>query len=104
MLAHPAVGDPGPNAVIEALAMAKAIVTVDDSGPAEIVVDGESGLVGPADDVDRLAANIIGAAREPRAPGRARPERALRALEHFDMRRVADEMETLVYRRVLGLE
>jgi glycosyltransferase involved in cell wall biosynthesis len=104
VLAHPAVGDPGPNALIEALAMAKAIVTVDDGGSAEIVVDGESGLVGPADDVDRLAANIVALVESPELRAELGRNARRRAVQHFDMRRVADEMETLVYRRVLGLD
>ena len=102
VLVHPAVGDPSPNALIEALSMAKAIVTVDDGGPPEIVVHGESGLVGPADDVDRLAANIIALLESPDLRRELGRNARIRALQHFDMRRVADEMETLVYRRVLG--
>jgi len=104
VLAHPAVGDPGPNALIEALAMAKAVVTVDDGGSAEIVVDGESGLVGPADDVGRLAANILSLLESPEFRAELGRNARARAVQHFDMRRVADEMETLVYRRVLGLD
>ena len=104
VLAHPAVGDPGPNALIEALAMAKAIVTVDDGGSAEIVVNGESGLVGPADDVDRLAANILALLESPELRAELGRNARARAVRHFDMRRVAAEMETLVYRRVLGLD
>jgi glycosyltransferase involved in cell wall biosynthesis len=104
VLAHPAVGDPGPNALIEALAMAKAIVTVDDGGSAEIVVDRESGLVGPVDDVDRLAANIVALLESPDLRMELGRNARRRAVQHFDMRRVADEMETLVYRRVLGLD
>ena len=102
VLAHPAVGDPGPNALIEALSMAKAIVTVDDGGSAEIVVDGRSGLVGPVDDVDSLAANITELLESPELRQELGQNARARALQHFDMRRVADEMETLVYRRVLG--
>jgi glycosyltransferase involved in cell wall biosynthesis len=104
VVAHPAVGDPSPNAVIEALSMARAIVTVDDGGPAEMVVHGESGLVGPADDVDSLAANIIALLESPELRQQLGRNARSRALQHFDMRRVADQMETLVYRRVLGLE
>ena len=104
VIAHPAVGDPGPNAVIEALSMGKAIVTVDDSGPAEIVVDGESGLVGPADDVDRLAANISVLLESPQLREELGRNARIRAIQRFDMRRVADQMEMLAYRRVLGLE
>ena len=104
VFAHPAVGDPGPNALIEALAMAKAIVTVDDGGSAEIVVNGESGLVGPVDDVDRMAANIVALLESPELRAELGRNARARAVQHFDMRRVADEMETLVYRRVLGLD
>jgi glycosyltransferase involved in cell wall biosynthesis len=84
--------------------MAKAIVTVDDGGSAEIVVDRESGLVGPVDDVDRLAANIVALLESPDLRMELGRNARRRAVQHFDMRRVADEMETLVYRRVLGLD
>ncbi len=46
------------NVAIEAMATGVPVITYDRGGPAEIVVDGETGFVVPADDVDALAAAV----------------------------------------------
>ena len=46
------------NVAIEAMATGVPVVTYDRGGPAEIVVDGETGFVVPADDIGALAAAV----------------------------------------------
>jgi UDP-glucose:tetrahydrobiopterin glucosyltransferase len=46
------------NVAIEAMATGVPVITYDRGGPAEIVVDGETGFVVPADDVDALVAAV----------------------------------------------
>jgi UDP-glucose:tetrahydrobiopterin glucosyltransferase len=46
------------NVAIEAMATGVPVITYDRGGPAEIVVDGVTGFVVPADDVDALVAAV----------------------------------------------
>jgi UDP-glucose:tetrahydrobiopterin glucosyltransferase len=46
------------NVAIEAMATGVPVITYNRGGPAEIVIDGESGFVVPADDVDALVAAV----------------------------------------------
>jgi UDP-glucose:tetrahydrobiopterin glucosyltransferase len=46
------------NVAIEAMATGVPVITYDRGGPAEIVVDGETGFVVPADDIDALVAAV----------------------------------------------
>ena len=46
------------NVAIEAMATGVPVITYDRGGPAEIVVDGETGFVVPVDDVDALVAAV----------------------------------------------
>ncbi len=46
------------NVAIEAMATGVPVITYDRGGPAEIVVDGQTGFVVPADDVDALVAAV----------------------------------------------
>lgn len=46
------------NVAIEAMATGVPVITYDRGGPAEIVVDGETGFVTPADDVEALVAAV----------------------------------------------
>ncbi len=46
------------NVAIEAMATGVPVITYDRGGPAEIVIDGETGFVVPADDVDALCAAV----------------------------------------------
>ena len=44
-----------PNALLEAMALGRPVVTTSAGGSAEVVIDGESGLVVPPGDADALA-------------------------------------------------
>ena len=46
------------NVAIEAMATGVPVITYDRGGPAEIVTDGETGFVVPADDIDALVAAV----------------------------------------------
>lgn len=70
-----------PLVVLEAMAQAKPVVATAVGGTPEIVVDGETGLLVPPDDVDALAAALARLLADPElarrigAAGRARVER-----------------------------
>jgi glycosyltransferase involved in cell wall biosynthesis len=67
---HAATGGEGvTGAVREALAMAKPVVVTDVGGNRELVVHGETGLVVPARDPERLAEGILALLRDPERAG-----------------------------------
>ena len=86
-------------AIVEAMAMRKAVAALDSGGPREFVEQGKSGLLSQPDDVDGLARNIETLATddvlraEMGAYGRRHVE------EHFNPRRLADDFER-IYREV----
>jgi glycosyltransferase involved in cell wall biosynthesis len=86
-------------AVMEAMAMRKAVIALNNGGPREFVEHGKSGLLSQPDDVDGLARNIETLATddvlsaEMGAYGRRHVE------EHFKPQRLADDFER-IYREV----
>ncbi len=97
----PSVGDPCALAHIEAMAMAKPIVTVDSGGAPELVEHGKAGLVGPVDDVQALAGNLIALVDDPVRRRELGEYGRLRVLEYLNAQRMADEVEA-VYRLVVN--
>jgi glycosyltransferase involved in cell wall biosynthesis len=89
-----------PLALFEALAAGKAIVSTAVDGCAEILRDGETGLLVPARDPAALAAALLRVAHEPDL--RARLASAARAASvRYDVRTCVAEMEAL-YERLLA--
>jgi glycosyltransferase involved in cell wall biosynthesis len=84
---------------MEAMAMRKAVIALNNGGPREFVEHGKSGLLSQPDDVDGLARNIETLATddvlraEMGAYGRRHVE------EHFKPQRLADDFER-IYREV----
>ena len=74
-------------AVQEAMAVGLPVIATSSGGVPESVVDGETGLLAPADDDEAFAATIVSLARDP--AGRARMGQAGRARTErlFDVRR-----------------
>ena len=101
IFALPSVDDPCALAHIEAMAMRKPIVTVAAGGAPELVEDGKAGLVGPADDAQQLAANLITLIDDPAARRELGEYGRCRAVDYLNAKRMADEVEA-VYRTVTG--
>ncbi len=59
VLVHPALRDPFPLALLEGMALERAIVASAVGGIPEMLVDGESGRLVPPDDRDALAAAVV---------------------------------------------
>lgn len=97
VFAHPSVDDPCPLAEIEAMAMARPVVAVHAAGSAELVLDGETGLLSPPDDVDALAANLLALVEDPDRRRRLGDAGRRRVVDYLNLRRVAVEIEA-VYR------
>ncbi len=97
----PSVDDPCALAHIEAMAMAKPVVAVQAGGAPELVEDGKTGLLGPADDSEQLALNLITLIDDPVLRRELGDRGRRRVLGELNARRMADEVEA-VYRLVSG--
>jgi sugar transferase (PEP-CTERM/EpsH1 system associated) len=89
------------NTILEAMSGGLPVIATDVGGNADLVADGDTGLVVPAGDVEALALGIVRMARDPaaaRAMGRAGRERVL---QRFSLQAMLDAYEAL-YREVLG--
>lgn len=91
-----------PKTVIEAMAYAVPPIVTDTGGSAELVEDGESGLVVPPGDPKALAAAISRLARDP-ARARSMGAKARQRVDRqFNIRQTIDRTLDL-YRELLGL-
>lgn len=81
-----------PNAVLEAMAVQTPVVATDVGGTGELIVDGETGLLAPRGDVERLVAAVDRALTDTETPVRAARARAWVERERsFDARMAAVE-------------
>jgi glycosyltransferase involved in cell wall biosynthesis len=88
-----------PNVLLEAMAAGVAVVATDVGGIAEVVVDGRTGLLCPAGDVERIASSLASLISD--HPLRARLGRAARAavMERFDAQAGARRIADVLYER-----
>ncbi|MCD6360386.1 MAG: glycosyltransferase family 4 protein [Armatimonadetes bacterium] len=102
LLVLPSVNEPFGRVIIEAMAVGLPVVATSSGGVPEIVVEGETGLLVPPGEPEPLGeaiTEILAAPERARAMGSAGRERAL---QRFDVRRVAAQVEEL-YSELLGL-
>jgi glycosyltransferase involved in cell wall biosynthesis len=98
----PSFEEPFGMVYLEAMALAKPVVSLDNGGTPEVVLHGETGLLSPAGDIEALAANIRTLLEDPELRskmgerGRARVETA------FNAARLARDVER-VYQSALGI-
>lgn len=101
LLVLSSIDEPFGRVIIEAMAAELPVVATNAGGVPEIVVDGETGLLVPTEEDEPLAEAILemlgdpGRAQEMAVAGRRR------ALERFDVRRVAEQVGR-VYEEILG--
>ncbi len=98
---HPALMEGFGIAVVEAMAMGKAVVATTTGGLPEVVVQGETGLLVPPGDVETLAATVVSLLQD-----RVRREQlgrngSVRAHEHFSLDAYVANVEHL-YGQVLA--
>jgi glycosyltransferase involved in cell wall biosynthesis len=88
-----------PNVLLEAMATATAVVATDVGGIPEVVVDGRTGLLCPAGDVERIASSLALLLADHRL--RAGLGRAARAavVERFDAQASARRIADVLYER-----
>lgn len=89
-----------PNTLLEAAAAGRAMVSTAAGGAAEIVVDGETGLLVPVGDVPALAAALLRMASDPELRDRLGAGARQHVERSFGMDRFVDEFATLYEERV----
>jgi glycosyltransferase involved in cell wall biosynthesis len=89
-----------PLAVIEAMMSGLPVVASDVGGVAEAVRDGQTGILVPAGDVDALAAALRSLLDDPQRRTRYGEAGRARALAHFTVIRMVDEIDR-IYRSIL---
>jgi glycosyltransferase involved in cell wall biosynthesis len=92
--------DPLPRAVLESMAMGKPVVAFDVGGVAEMVVDGETGVLvrGVPPDVQGLASAMLRYLRNPDLVSRHGAAARARVVHDFDGKRHAKEIEDEIVR------
>lgn len=86
---------------LEAMAMRRPVISIDNGGTPEVVSHGEDGLLSPPWDVPRLADNIAGLLRDPDRRRRMGEHGRQRVLDYFNPERMARETGD-VYERMLA--
>lgn len=89
-----------PLAALEAMALGRPLIISDVGGNREAVLDGETGCVIPPRDVGAFAAAALDLMRDPVKARRLGEAGAVRARQHFSLRRMADQAAE-IYRELL---
>jgi glycosyltransferase involved in cell wall biosynthesis len=76
---------------LEAMAMARPVVAIDNGGTPEVVEHGRSGLLAPPWDIQALAANITTLIRDPELRARLGRHARQRVLDYFTAERMAQD-------------
>jgi len=85
-----------PVSILEAMAAALPVVATRHSGIPEAVLDGETGLLVAEQDVDGMAAAIIGLLTEPERAATMGGAGRHRALTHFTQERTISHLKTII--------
>ncbi len=95
ILVHPASREPFGRVLVEAMAAAKPVVAVNNGGPADIVIDGQTGWLTPPDDVQAMLEAVEALAQDDGLRTRMGGEGRQRAVAAFDVRRVGRSLTAL---------
>ena len=98
---HPALMEGFGIAVVEAMAMGKAVVATTTGGLPEVVAQGETGLLVPPGDAESLAATVVSLLRDGVRREQMGRNGRVRAHEQFSLGASVANMEQL-YGEVLG--
>lgn len=101
IFALPSFEEPFGLVFLEAMAMEKPVLAVDNGGTPEVVEHGRAGLLSPPWDVPALAANITTLVRDPALRARLGQYGRTRVLDYFNAQRMARDAEQ-AYEAVLG--
>lgn len=102
LLVSPSWREPFGMAIVEAMAAGKPVVATNRGGPAESVLDGETGLLVPPHDPAALAEAMVAILKDPNRRRRMGELGRIRAREHFTAHNYVPIIEG-VYRAALRL-
>lgn len=80
---------------LESMAMARPVVSMNNGGPAETVVEGQTGYLVPPDDPDALADRVVRLLRRPALRGRMGEAGRARVLARYTAQGYAGQMAAL---------
>lgn len=101
LLVLPSLWDPFPQAILEAMAHGRPVVTTAVDGALEMVVDGETGLLVPPGDAPALAGAVIRLLDDRALAQRMGRQGRQRVADLYDLARIVRQLETL-YQAVLA--
>ncbi len=101
LFALPSLGEHFGRVLLEAMAMAKAVVATDAGGVPEIVLDGETGLLVPPADPAAIAEAVVTLLQDPVRAARMGEAGRRRVAAEFSLSRHVEAVEAL-YREVRG--
>jgi len=81
---------------LESMAMARPVVSMNNGGPAETIVDGETGYLVPPEDPDVLAERVVALLRDPAQRKRMGAAGRARVLAHFTAAGYAQQVSQVV--------
>jgi glycosyltransferase involved in cell wall biosynthesis len=81
---------------LESMAMARPVVSMNNGGPAETMLDGETGYLVPPEDPEALADRVVALLRDPARRKRMGEAGRARVLAHFTAAGYAQEFSQLV--------
>lgn len=96
VLVHSARQETFGRVLVEAMALGKPVVATRSGGPAEIVIDGETGFLVPVDQPDALAQGLLSLIKDPALCARFGEAGRRRAAEHFSVAHFAAEVERVI--------
>lgn len=91
-----------PLVALEAAAAGRAVVSTPVHGLADVVADGETGLLVPPDHPDRLAAALVALLTDPARAAAMGSTARSRVVERFTLERTVDAYDELLHRLVAG--
>ncbi len=103
LLVLPSIDEPFGRVIIEAMSVGLPVVATASGGVPEIVIEGETGLLAPPGEPEGLADAIVAVLSDPARAHEMGAAGRARALEHFDVRRVARQVQA-VYDTILAAQ
>lgn len=100
IFAHPSFEEPFGMVYVEAMAMKKPVITLNQGGSAEVIEHGKSGLLSAPKDIEQMAANIVTLIQDPELRQKMGEYGRHRAETFFNPDRMTRDMEN-VYRRLV---
>ncbi len=92
------------NALLEEMAAGLCVIATDVGGNAEAIVDGESGVVIPPNDVDALANAMIKLYQQPALRKRLSKNARLRVQQHFTIEKMIENYENYYHNKYQGVK